>query len=372
LLGLLALLVAGQGAALGAGSEPADANPERAIELYDAGRYAEARVLLEQLDSSGRADGKMLYRLFYCQRAAGDGQAVATLERAVVKLEDEAASTSDLESAFYLVNGYTSLNRPADARRVAQAATSRVESGESDPPTSGLNKFRLGKLYADQDRGEEAERWYAEAVSSFQEEDSAGHTAYLKWAARYLADVNFARQDWSAAEEYLAIVVDLEEPTQGDLDRLAVSRARIGLYREAAKSWRAVELLDPANANRARYCYRLAETAATFEDLSAAAPDGRLWTQLDKADLEGILKSQADEVRTIKQEAQDLGWKDKQARQASQARLDAMHPVFVAAALEYALQGNSIREAAFFGGYAPLIFKPKEWRLPRPKPPTQD
>jgi len=34
--------------------------------------------------------------------------------------------------------------------------------------------------------------------------------------------------------------------------------------------------------------------------------------------------------------------------------------------MEYALQGNSIREAAFFGGYAPLVFKDREWRLSRP------
>jgi hypothetical protein len=198
------------------------------------------------------------------------------------------------------------------------------------------------------------------------------HTAYLKWALRYLGDVTFQREEWSAAEQYLAQLAGLEEPTKADLDRLAVCRARIGLYREAAKSWRASELLDPANANRARYCYRLAESAARLENLSAVAPDGRLWTDLDKADLEGVLTEQANQVRTIKQESQQLTWADKEPRAALQARLDGARPIFVAAALEYALQGNSIREAAFFGGYAPLVFKDKEWRLPPPAAPKKE
>ena len=203
-LGLLCLFTLGFGLARGASTPPADASPERAVELYDSGRYAEARVVLEQLDGEGEADGKLLYRLFYCQRAAGDGQSVETLKRAVEKLEAEAATARDLESSFYLVNGYSSLNRPVDAQRAAHAATARIANGELDPPETGLEQFRLGKLYADQRKAEEAERWYRAAVDRFAEEGEAMHVAYLKWAARYLADVNFQREDWSAAEEYLA------------------------------------------------------------------------------------------------------------------------------------------------------------------------
>lgn len=365
-VGLLCLITLGFGPALGAPTAAAEATPERAVELYDSGQYAEARVVLEQLDAEGEADGKLLYRLFYCQRVAGDGKSVATLKRAVEQLETEAATARDLESSFYLVNGYSSLNRPADAQRAAQAVTARIQNGELDEPETGLDQFRLGKLYADQRQADKAERWYRAAVESFTEEGQAMHVAYLKWAARFLADVNFRREDWSAAEEYLARLAELDEPTKADLDRLAVSRARIGLYSEAARSWRASELLDPANANRARYCYRLAEAAAKFEDMSAAAPDGRLWTELDKTDLEAVLKAQTEEVRSVKEESQQLTWADKEPRKALQTRLDAARPIFVAAALEYALQGNSIREAAFFGGYAPLVFKDKEWKVPPP------
>jgi hypothetical protein len=339
---------------------------KEAVRLYDSGQYAEARALLEKLDAQGHADGKLLYRLFYCQRVAGDGKAMATLDRSVEKLEQEAEGAGDLESSFYLVNGYSSLNRPADAQRAARAATERIESGEMAKPATGLEQFRLGKLYADQRNSAEAEQWYRAAVASFSAEEETAHLPYLKWASRYLADVTYRREEFVDAEEHLARLTELDKPTMTDLDRLAVIRSRLGMYREAAQSWRAAELLDPANANRARYCYRLAEAAASLEELSAAAPDGRLWSEFSKDELESIMKATADQVRTIKEDSQKLGWTDREERAELQGRLEAAHPVFVAAALEYALQGNSIRQAAFFGGYAPLIFKAKEWRLPNP------
>ena len=144
-----------------------------------------------------------------------------------------------------------------------------------------------------------------------------------------------------------------------------MARARAGLYREAGQAWRQAELLDPANANRARYCYRLAEAAARIDDLSAAAPDGRLWTQLTDDDLTAVMQEQAQAVRALREEIAAAEPIDEQDRLQFQARFDAIRPVFVASALEYALQGNSIREAAFFGGYAPLVFKDSEWQARR-------
>ena len=44
--------------------------------------------------------------------------------------------------------------------------------------------------------------------------------------------------------------------------------------------------------------------------------------------------------------------------------IDEARPVFLGAALEYVLRGFPIRETAFFGGYAPLIFHSDKWRLP--------
>jgi len=338
---------------------------ERAIELYEGARYAEARELLEKLDGQQKLDGPLLYRLFFCQRAAGDAVATETLSRAIQRLEQDAASSSDLEAPFYLVNAYASLNRAADLERVAASATARIENGQLSPPATAMDRFRLGKLYADQGRSVEAERWYAEALDSFAAQGEGRSVAYVRWAAGYLAQANFDREDFVEAERYFSILLEAEEPTMGDLDRLAVIRSRLGMYVEAAQLWRRAELLAPAQANRARYCYRLVETAASLEDLSAAAPDGRLWTQLTKEQLEAILQQQVAEVQAVRQEAEESAPLDQEQRGRLQGRLDAVRPIFVGAALEYALQGYSIREAAFFGGYATLIFKAKEWQLPR-------
>ncbi len=331
--------------------------------LYDAARYAEARTVMEQLDQRGEVDGPLLYRLFYCQRVANDPAATETLRRAIERLERESAESADLEAPFYLANAYANVNRREDMLRVAQAATRRLEAGSLPEPTAGIEQFRVGKLYADQGRTAEAERWYAAAVGSFGEEGSQGAAAYLRWAARYLAEASAQRDDLGEAERYYTVMLEASEPTMADLDRLAVIRGRLGLYAEAARAWRQAERVNPAEANRARYGYRLMEAAAALENLSAVAPDGRLWTQLTKQELESIMQAQAAEVRAVKQEAEQNPPGDDEQRKQLQSRLDAARPVFFGAALEYVLQGHSIREAAFFGGYAPLIFKAKQWQI---------
>ena len=50
------------------------------------------------------------------------------------------------------------------------------------------------------------------------------------------------------------------------------------------------------------------------------------------------------------------------------ASLAQARSTFVGAALEYALRDHDIRETAFLGGYAPLIFHPEEWLLPEEEP----
>jgi hypothetical protein len=53
-------------------------------------------------------------------------------------------------------------------------------------------------------------------------------------------------------------------------------------------------------------------------------------------------------------------------RAAMAAEIESIQPVFVAACLEYTARELPIRESAFFGGYAPLIFHESRWRLPEP------
>ena len=59
--------------------------------LKDIGQQVN-RKLLEKIDSAGKATGPLLYRLFYCQRKAGDPKAEETLGRALEQLESEASS----------------------------------------------------------------------------------------------------------------------------------------------------------------------------------------------------------------------------------------------------------------------------------------
>jgi hypothetical protein len=56
---------------------------------------------------------------------------------------------ADLEASFYLATGYENLGRKDKARDVVTATLARVETGELEAKT-GVDRFRLGKLYADQ------------------------------------------------------------------------------------------------------------------------------------------------------------------------------------------------------------------------------
>ena len=112
---------------------------ERAVELYDAGDYAAALPLLEQLDAAGEADGPLLYRLAFARNRTGDGAGSADAQtRALAALEREYSEGGGIETAFYLSNAYRNVRRVDDSRRVASETTTRVESGELAVPDDPL------------------------------------------------------------------------------------------------------------------------------------------------------------------------------------------------------------------------------------------
>ena len=339
-----------------------DATAAQATELYDAARYAEARELLEQLDAADEASGSLLYRLYYCQRAGGDASLSSeTLHRAVERLEQEMDDGAGLEAGFYLATGYENLGREDKAHDVAAAILARVKAGEVKP-TTGVERFRLGKLYADQADEIEAAYWYRSAIQTFGAEGS-GNSAYIVWASRYLADQALEMEDYSAAEMHLTDIVEHSQPTGEDLDRLAVARVRNGMYREAAKAWRQAAPLNPAQANRSRYCARLALMATRDESLLETAPSGKVWDAMTREEIETVLQDQVAVVREIKTEfAQTEELSDDRRIEMKQALAEAQQ-IFVSAGLEFALHGYDIREAAFLGGYAPLVFQSVEWKL---------
>ncbi len=337
-----------------------------AVSAYDQGQYREAAVLLEQIDAAGDADGPLLYRLAYCQRKSGDARSGKTQDRALEALENALSSATDLEIPFYLANTYENLGRKEDARRIAAEATAGVEQGDLTRPTTGSRMFRLGKLYADQGLDEQAAEWYTQAVETLAEEGDRGGP-YVRRASRFLAERAFRARDFESAQKYYTSLTDAGDGEQLDFDRLAVSQVRLGQYKEAADSWGQVELRQPADADRARYCGRLAKMASKLDALPEQAPAGKPWDQLAKDELQALMSELADQAKKTRTEVTEGAPLSDEDRARLSARFEEIQPVFVAAALEYATRGYSIREAAFFGGYAPLIFHAKHWRIPGDK-----
>jgi hypothetical protein len=335
-----------------------------AFELYDQGRYAEARPLLERLAGDDSVDGVLLYRLYYCQRVANDPAARNTLERTRVLLEQELDTAPGLEIPFYLANAYRNAGRVTDARVVAKRTTDRVESGDLAAPADGFDMFRLGKLYADQERQAEAAEWYAKSLELLAADESGGAGPYVEWAARHLIEQAWKIQDYESAADYLALIT-AGDASAADLDRLAMANCRLERYGEAQAAWQRAEKSHPADANRPRYCWHLAEQAAEIGRLPGKAPDGRPWADLSKEELEQLMLDRSNVVGEAMTEVGEATKRVKKKRYKQlQAAIDDARPAFLGAALEYALRGYPIRETAFFGGYAPLIFHSDKWRLP--------
>ena len=87
---------------------------------------------------------------------------------------------------------------------------------------------------------------------------------------------------------------------------------------------------------------------------------------MSKAELEQLLLDQAKVVGQAMTEVQESQKLKKKRRKQLQRGIDAARPVFIRAALEYSLRRYGIRETAFFGGYAPLMFHSDKWKLPPP------
>jgi tetratricopeptide (TPR) repeat protein len=357
---LLAAWLAAAGAVL---ADEAGARA-RAIALYDAADYAAALPLLEQVAASGDADGPLLYRLAFARSQSGDRAGAAEAQaRALATLEQEYADGGDLETAFYLSNAYRNMRRPEDSRRVAAETTARIEAGQVPVPDDPLDAFRAGKLYEDQGLFEQVVPWYERAVAGMSSSPE-NHLGYLRWALRMLGNIAYSDGDHATSEARFARLTELDPTSATDWDALASARARLGRWAPAEQAWMEVEKIQPADANRARYCYRLARLAAEIGELPSELPDGRALDTLTKEELEAVLTEQADKVRAVRSEIPEGSSLTDEGRAELQDRLDRARPVFVAAAMEYALRRLPIRETAFFGGYAPLIFKREEWNVP--------
>ncbi|MBZ5637980.1 MAG: tetratricopeptide repeat protein [Acidobacteriia bacterium] len=332
-----------------------------AIALYDRGRYPEAHAALTALDVAEKADGGLLYRLAFCAGVAGDQEEHARiLARAVAALEQETKAGGPIESWFYLSNAYQNLGRPADSAKVAADATSRLEAGTWKEPEGGVDVFRLAKLYADQGREDRAEERYRKAVEALTPE-AVRYPAYLRWARGYLGDLALRRANWEEAASQFAAVVALPAPMAGEWHKLAVARARMGRWQEAADAWHQAEQLTPGGGDDARYSRQLALQAAQLGSLPALTPDGRTWDKPSTEDLENMMLEQAKVALAPPPAAPDVSATPVVTPPENPARLKEAHRIFVAAGIEYAARGLPIRETAFSKGFAPLVFHPEQW-----------
>ncbi len=377
--GIPAILTAFAVAAATFAADDMAAIKDAAVRLYDQGNYDEARKTLHDLDNARLLDGPLLYRLFFCEKAAGrTDDATKALERARQALESEIASSASLDVAFYLANTYSNLGRGAEARDVARDMTAKIESGGLAAPTTAIGQFQLGKLYQDQDRQAEASAAYAKAVDGF-ELAGGRYVGNARWALRYLATGALARADHAAAETALARLVAVGGVEAADWDALATTRARLGKYAQAAEAWKASFKLDRSGGDDQNYASRLAEAAALIAPLPTAAPGGVAFTLMNQSDLQDFLKARAEAVAAAQKRAADAMRPEKDGTQpraldpklrAEIARtLREARQQLAAAGLEYAVRHYGIREAAFRDGYAVLIFQDRAWELPPdPKP----
>lgn len=362
---MLLAFICGVGLLLAPEAGAEQAGFDEALRLYDAGRYADARPLLEAAVAAGKTDGITHYRLYFCQRAAGDPVQQQTLAVARGMLEKELDAAKRFDVAFYLASTYGSLGLTEQVKRLASETTARFEAGEIPAPTSAIEQFRLGKLYADQ--GDEAgtARWFAEATEGFAASSENRFGTYLQWSTRWLGQRAIDDERYEQAAKYFTHVAAAGSPTEEDLQNLGLSSLIVGRYRQAIDAFNRALRMNPAGGNDYRYGSGLAKLAQRTPDLPIS-PDGeRSWEKIDRGELEELMRAGGQKVREVREEIDAAEKPSGESLAAFQARLDEARPLFVAAALEYTRRGLSLREASFFGGYAPLIFLGHEWSANR-------
>jgi tetratricopeptide (TPR) repeat protein len=355
-------------------AKPATPAAPDPVALYDEGRYAEACEALRTLDAAGPLPGPQLYRLFYCEKAAGNEEAsLRALDNAREALERENVDGAPLEIPFYLANTYTNLNRSQDARRVAELATRSQEADGRPKPSGVIDAFELGKLYQDQGRPADAMPWYAKAIEAF-DPKSKRYAGPIRWALRYTSAVAVSRGDYAASEAALVKLTDMGEVEGADWNALAIARGRQKKYELASEAWKKVVQLDPGNADDPRYASRVAMMAAGLPALPAVGAEGKPFQTMSGEELEAAMKAEFEAVREVQGRgavAMKAGADgvptvalEPQVRAGLTSELEALKGRFTAAALEYALRRGPIRETAFREGYAVLIFQNREWELP--------
>jgi hypothetical protein len=92
-------------------------------------------------------------------------------------------------------------------------------------------------------------------------------------------------------------------------------------------------------------------------------PDGRSWSEVGREELERMLVEQAAAARSVVAASREIDPLPGEQQAEMQGRVDTARALFFSAAAEYAMRGLPIRETAFSSGFAPLIFRKRDWEV---------
>lgn len=405
-LALLALLLSPAAAVAGEIQDRGDA-------AYEAGRFHEALVAYREAESAGELDGVGLYRMAYCVGSV-ERNAEASREiydRAAEALGEEALlDGASLETHFYRVNVLLNLGRDEEAREAAARGVEAYESGAFISRTDGTSWFRIGKMFRDAGRGDEAlaplgralETWekdgqpvaaYVERIVTFALEES--DSALARRGTALLARTPGGRGRAARAE--LALLVregNVAEAraflASGALGDSVTERRYLDSVLERLTNAKGEPLPLPGELPDGRSLARLEAEAVRAELIGASRSLGQLvarrplWLSLRGAQMHAaglgtrsllaaaplplpagpLLADRRGSAvlgselvgRTGPRDLQGVGW-----TRAERSEVLPAYRLFLALAREAIVRGAPLRAWATEGRYAPFLFKP----LPR-------
>lgn len=248
---------------------------ERAMTLYNQGKYAEALPLLQEV-AGGRKDGRITYQIGYCREIVeGNADARrAAWKEAEPLLEAEVAHEkgATLERLYYLTSINNDQGEFDRVRQYARQAIEQYEKGMEARTLTGEDWFRLGRMHDFLSEVSEAEGAYRRAVSAF-DRVPAQNPAYHSLALVRVGDLDFdGGRLPEAADAYDRALALLPDTKQIRPFEHAVALLAAGRYEEAAR--RFGEDRDESTMIESQYAADLARKAKQVEPLDEADADG--------------------------------------------------------------------------------------------------
>jgi tetratricopeptide (TPR) repeat protein len=324
---------------------------EKAVSLYNQGKYAEALPLLQKAADGGRRDGTIVYQIGYCQEVVeGKSEArQAAWREARTLLEKEVSDPggATLERLYYLAK----INSDeGDFERMRQYALQGVEQFEKGPDANALTGedwFRLGRMHDFLSEPSESEATYRRSVSAFTRTPDA-NPIYRALALARVADLDLPAGGFeSAAAGYAEALKIMPDSTHVHPFRSAVAFLAAGRHDEAMARFAADR--DPDTMTDSQYGADLARKAKDVAPLEAKDADGASIRSLPPEALEQRIKEAGEEFRASRVKH---SWK---TGDPLSAELVQRQKRFVALLTELLARTGRIQEFCLRQGIADLV-----------------